>query len=376
MKSRYQALALVFASTVTTLLLLEGAARIWVGSQWPSHRVYELTHQSKTSGQFVEDPVVGYWLTPQFESVDSAGRLFRHDEEGFRSPPIRSFKNPGDLRVVLMGASTVYGIWVDQSETSTEQLRRLLQSEWNTGVVEVVNAGVPGWTSWETVQNLSLRVLGTEPDVVVVVDGRNEIVPQLFNSFRDGYGHYRDRGKSFSTGQMAYKRIFWVSHLAMFFTVRHEGRFGFSWRESNPSYATIRYENQPRATEIRQNAADAARRNAYRQNLETIVDISRRRGIHVVLATIPFRASAFGSRVLHVSPDLYPVLQQMVDANNETVRDVAREREAALADAATLATEELLVDDCHFNAFGEHQFARLLASAVLSAVGVEVGVSR
>ena len=74
--------------------------------------------------------------------------------------------------------------------------------------IGVVNAGVAGWTSRETLIHLKRAVLPLAPDIVVLADGRNDIFPQVFDGYRDDYSHYRPIGYDFREGNRWHRAVF------------------------------------------------------------------------------------------------------------------------------------------------------------------------
>lgn len=360
--SRKVKVGLVLFSVLLTCLLLEGAARVWVFSRWPAGLPYMLTHHTARRGRFTGSAEYGYTLAPDFREPKES---FTHNHLGFRGREITVEKPPDVFRIVLMGASTIYGIYVGDEETSASQLERRFNELQGSKKVEVINAGVPGWVSLETLRSLTGRVLSLHPDVIVVADGRNEVFPQLFNNYRDDYSHFRRAGYDFRNSNYQYKRLFRVSYLLMVLMTRGSGHLGFSNREENPSYAVIDYTNAPTDDDILRNAAQPARLNAFRQNLEQVIRLCRENNVQPVLSTIPFFRESYVSNVIQADTRTIPVIAKQADTNNELIRSISLEFKAPLVDpASSLTREDLLVDDCHFNKKGEQAYADLMFKAI------------
>ncbi len=352
-------LLLAAASVAFVVLMAEVGARLFVAGSWPEAKAHQLTHETETRGRFTWDEALGYRLTPDFEAPG-----FRHDERGFRSPPFRVPKPAGVRRVVLMGASTVYGIGVEDDETGAVRLGEELARRYPGRPVEVVNAGVPGWTSRETLLHLNAHVAGLEPDVVVMTDGRNEIFPQLWNDYRDDYSHYRRFDYDLRASNRPFKRLFRVSHLAMLVLASGRGRLGFSAGAEHPLYGSIRYDNRPTVDELAANLERPGIGATFEANLRRFVAGGRALGAVPVLATVPFRTEGYASSVLTHRPELLPSLEARARANNAATREVAAELAAPLVDLYRLDRERWLMDDCHFTPEGEREVGRMLADAV------------
>ncbi len=102
-----------------------------------------------------------------------------HNAQGFRGPEIELPKPEGVYRVVTIGGSTTYssavGSWKDD-------FARQLQREFNQrghSNVEVINAGYPGWNSWESLINLQINILDIQPDAIIIYHGTNDVHTRL-----------------------------------------------------------------------------------------------------------------------------------------------------------------------------------------------------
>jgi lysophospholipase L1-like esterase len=204
-----------------------------------------------------------------------------------------------------------------------------------------------------------------EPDVLVVMDGRNDAFPQLFSNYQDDHSHYRHLSHDFRSSNYWYKQLFRISHVAMLMRVGGEGHLGFNGIAEHPFYASIRYENRPSINEMRENAANNRQSEGFRRNLQWIIESARARGIEIVLATIPYRLDGYVSGVIPRDAKTLPFVTAMVRRNQEITREVAKSSNVVVVDAAArFSSGEYLVDDCHFNVAGERAFATLLSAAI------------
>ena len=198
---------LLVAGLAASLGLAEIGARVWTGVRGPGRKQVDVTHVRPRDSRFTEHETLGYALTPGFRRN---GR--DHNEQGYRGPNLELVKPRGMLRVAYVGASTAYGELVTEPESSARQLEGLLREALPRRNVEVVNAAVPGWTSAETLINLRERVLPLTPDAILILDGRNELFPQLFAGFRDDYSHFRVPAAEVRERQNHFEGIFRMSH--------------------------------------------------------------------------------------------------------------------------------------------------------------------
>lgn len=122
--------------------------------------------------------------------VELAGKRAAFNSAGYRSPERPLAKPPGTLRVVTAGGSTTFDTL---SPTDAESWPWRLEDELRRRgrPVEVWNAGVPTWTSAESLISLALRDLDLEPDLVVFYHGINDLQPAGILPFEADYeaGH-------------------------------------------------------------------------------------------------------------------------------------------------------------------------------------------
>jgi lysophospholipase L1-like esterase len=92
---------------------------------------------------------------------------------GMRGDELR---RDGSTRVLALGDSCTFGWNVEGSESYPAVLERLLNRRAGTTRYQVLNAGVPGYTSYQGLVYLRERGLGLAPAIVVLGFGFNELV--------------------------------------------------------------------------------------------------------------------------------------------------------------------------------------------------------
>lgn len=156
-------LALVAASLFVAALVLEGAGRLWL-----DRRGEELGRPF-----WVLDAELGARMQPGYRGPDDHGTPVELNRRGLRGPEVEVPKPPGRTRVLAMGDSVTYGFGVAREDTFPFLLReRLAARGW--GDVEVVNAGVPGYSTYQGVVHLERDLLALEPDVVLFAYMNND----------------------------------------------------------------------------------------------------------------------------------------------------------------------------------------------------------
>ena len=180
------ALALLAAAEIVTRLLVPGSPLKPAASFSKETAEFERLH----SEGIELDPYRVYRLAPNqhYDSI-SINRL------GLRGPEPAVPKPPGVLRVLCLGGSVVFGYGTSSDATAPPAvLERLLESgaptPWR---VEVVNAGIGGYVSRQELVLLRELASQLDPDVVVVIDGGNDLLSPFSNAGRIGlpWGYLR-----------------------------------------------------------------------------------------------------------------------------------------------------------------------------------------
>ena len=344
----------VCLATIFTFGAAEIATRILLRTRLSPEEIYARTHHTSARGRFAPHAFIPYVLNPGYQDTNSLG---------FRGPEFAIEREPGVARVVCLGASTTYGLYVGTDQAYPARLEKLLTFE---GIpCQVINAGVPGYISIDLLLTLQFRVLPLEPDVVIVYEGRNELFPQSFNNFLPDYSHFRKADYSIRSTNYLNKYLFGLSHLYFVLATYHGDRFGFDSREENPAYGQIRYENQPTSEELIANLNDCRRSETYRNTLRSIAAICKVHSIKLVLGTMAFQVERLATGVLVDDPAIHPALEHQLEQNNQIVREIAREQGATLVETEVLVKEPWLFhDDCHLNKEGHARRAELLLPAI------------
>jgi lysophospholipase L1-like esterase len=122
---------------------------------------------------FMTDPRLGWRLRPDV-AVRFLDTRVATDAAGFRTA---GRAVPGARTVVCLGDSTTFGWSVEADEAFPARLERVLAERTGTPAWRVVNAGVPGYSSFQ------VRVLAEDllprlhPEVVVLCVGNNDASP-------------------------------------------------------------------------------------------------------------------------------------------------------------------------------------------------------
>ena len=164
--------------------LLEGAARLFyrpgdVGLYDEHRQIISVLGLPALNETMKFDPLLFWSLKPDLAAFPVEGRIRETDidftvttnSDGLRSPEIPP--KGRRFRVLAVGNSCTFGIGIGDSETWPAAL----EDEMNRttgGMVEVINAGVPGYTAFQGKRFLESRGLDFDPDLVIVSFGFND----------------------------------------------------------------------------------------------------------------------------------------------------------------------------------------------------------
>src|SRR5262245_10283725 len=80
----------------------------------------------------------------------------------------------GNLRVLCLGDSHTYGLWVERSQAYPPQLEALWNQRGQSPKLQVLNAGVPGTTSSRLLRELPGLLETFDPDTLIILVGGND----------------------------------------------------------------------------------------------------------------------------------------------------------------------------------------------------------
>ena len=272
-----------------------------------SHRLASFRAHVDTGvrGMFAPKAFVGYAL--QGEGANG---------EGFSDKEWSVERSPGVIRIACLGGSTTQdGLKVDRSNTYPFFLSRMMNRRLKADV-EVLNFGVNGWTSAESLVNYALLVARYEPDVVVIHHAVNDVWPRLYPDYRSDYTHYRvpwedAQLSSWDKALIAWSRL-WATH-----RIQDQDLVGIRER-------VIRRTDGHPVEVLRQLSPDTV--SGYRGNLQRLCRLALADGATPVLMTMPFDGDAGG-----FGEEWLELLGGGTAEHNELMRTVAAEEGALRA---------------------------------------------
>ena len=295
--------------------------------------------------KFKPHPYLNHALNERYRSEDG---LNRHNALGFRGAEFPREKLPGTYRIACLGGSSTYETKIaDYRSAYPDQLQEVLRSAYGRTNVHVINAGVAGYTSWELLINLQLRVLDLSPDLIVIYEATNDVQARLVppaQYLRDGTGHRKPWEPS---------GYGWWDHSLV---LRFAGlKLGFSAPSSLDSTINVEHGDPERP-------GDWLSRNPpvyLADNLRDMVAVTRAHGASIMFSSWTHRGRGAGK-----APD--PAYLRGLEENNETIRRVAEEEGVPFYDHASEMPQDdaYWADERHVNEKGALRKAELFAAFI------------
>ncbi|MBN2120944.1 MAG: SGNH/GDSL hydrolase family protein [Candidatus Omnitrophica bacterium] len=159
---------------------------------------------------------------PFYPNYDNDFGFVYDSRLGYRIKGVKGYnslglKNPeispkqGQFRVLLLGDSVIWGF-------NPDLLRQALEVNDPARNIEIINAGIPGYTTKQEFDFLKLYGLSAEPDLVIFNFLFNDLLPYLHRPAPDGRSiewYPSARRNSFGKENII-GRFFWRSYLAHF----------------------------------------------------------------------------------------------------------------------------------------------------------------
>ncbi len=288
-----------------------------------------------------------------------------HTDDGFRAPAMPLKKRSGAFRIALLGGSTTYDVNLPFLKTCAAYLEEFLQRGFPDKEIEVLNAGVGGYTSAESFARFHFNVLDYDPDMVIMYHAINDVCPRLVStSFRGDYRTARKIMKDMpvpNPGQRAVLRYCYL-YRAYYLFLRLK-------REVPNLYALIYYQD-PWHGPAPMEALRRTSTEPFERNIRDIIHICQGRGIEPVLATMTLNPTVRDDAAEHA-------FVEGVRQNNEVSRDLSRRFNVALCDLEKALPRDSKLfnanDLCHLNPQGNRLKAHFISATAIPILEKKLG---
>ncbi len=308
---------LLYASLVLVLVLVgaELALRVL------THQVGLATIPEEQVRRHLEKDAMAFHAELGWVRADLPNPGLGINAEGFRHPDVSKAKPAGTWRAFALGDSQTYGAGVDAPDAYPSQAEALLRARAPAGVqVELINAGISGYTSLQALRLVRTKLLQWEPDAIII-DCRTHDSPREDLPGSAGGGSLLDRLTFHS--RLAWSLRFVVERL-------------------RPEHA--------RPMQAGAMETSAAELSARFGNHEPIVELARQHDLQLIFVDYPFWE---GERVACLAPA------------HELPAGVPVAPACAALAATGLPLDQLFLDNNHLTAEGNRHVAEALAGAIL-----------
>lgn len=295
-----------------------------------------------------------YLIGSLMESVEHArdGLLYSHNGQGYRGAEFSKMETDGKIRVVAIGGSTTYGVGVNNDETWPFHLSENLGSEY-----EVINLGVPGYSSAENLIQTAFHLSDLQPDIVIYYIGLNDLRNMNVKNLRSDYSDFHAPTLYGALGLCAIDNIPPLAILKMALILAQ--RSGMIEGCPNQGIKT---------TGSKHNGIDKRALSLYERNLKNIASLCRTQDIsvlfvpHILLEEV-LQTGNFDWWIPYIPTS---EIDDMMSAYNSKLSNVAVESEIAFADnvLSNNWTKDDFVDMSHFGNSGNRKLARILTGHV------------
>ena len=353
----YKEILLVAFSTILSLLMLEIGIRVWLERFAPENqrRRYQISSDFNPQQlQWSAHHYLNYFPTPNYRRG-----LTSHNALGYRGETFSARKPQGVYRIVALGGSTTYTVAVeDNTKTFTSQLEKTLKDVYGYPNVEVINAGVGGYNSWESLINLEFRVLDLDPDLVIIYHGTNDVhtrmvTPAVYRGDNSG------RRKQWSPPHtpLMIKHSYLLRVVSKKLNLDYFSSVGLASFVDAPTFPGTSFSDPVRPMKLLETNAPIY----FRRNLINMIAIAKANRVEILLSTWAY-SPHFGVTDYSSTPHY----QHGFKENNDVVREVADQHNAILFDFAKVMPSDQIYwhDGRHVNEKGALKKAQLFAEFI------------
>ena len=292
-----------------------------------------------------------------------------HNSFGYRGEEFEISKAEGAFRIVTLGGTSTYSEGVSDFRQSYPYLLSEYVRGQGYSEVEVINAGLPGYTSWESFLNFNFRVLDLQPDLVLFYPDIEDVAARLVwppEAYLADNSGYLDNITAFTPPWWEGSTALRILLISLGLTTSHTD-LAIQWRpraQTSHELALLQQyaqESYPAGIFRETAAEDMLAANVpiyFRNNLRSMVASGR---VHQV--PFVFISALVHPRDLEDPAGYYAALQE----HNSLVEGVAAENQLPYLDlAAVLPNDpEAFTDGGLLNAAGNQQLAEAIGDFLI-----------
>ncbi len=300
--------------------------------------------------------------------------FYRINKLGYRGHDFEPVKPDGKIRIMFYGGSHVFDIWMPEGQDWPHKVEQILNQ---TGFpqVEVINAGVPGYFSFELFGSLWSEGHVFSPDYVVFCCAWNDIKKRLDSGeplIRQVHPQVADNDPRLNY-QGSLDR-FLCEHLQLYVLARQ--RY-YDWKFNADLEGAEIVRDQKFDFDLDEDAL-----KQYKLNVQLFVDCAKDIGAVPVLmdeARLAIRANKQTANADPLPPGRAgETLLTGYERIEQILRDVAKDKNAVLFNSSTELNgrQEFFADRVHLTEKGSGELARLVAIEMTRLLQSKVPSSR
>jgi lysophospholipase L1-like esterase len=327
--------SLVVGAALLALLTLEAALRILKPKPKPNSSPLYLAHPHML---YTGNPALSAWY-------NSAG--FGDDERVLR-------KRENLVRIACAGGSTTFG-----KHNWPLMLDRLLREvDLGSRESEVLNFGLPGYTTLESMIALAIKIQDYDPDYLIIHHALNDIMPRLYPRMESDYGHFR-KPLRYELGAI---HRYLLSKSYLYFNLRR--RLGWRLFLVHETMTVHDRKGDNLYTPDYLNPDTSI----FERNLKTMIAVARGANIAPILTTEPY--SVDPSRTPKVWSIDHELKVKGMRQHNDVIRRVAEERKVLFVDLDKEMTgnEGYFNDHVHCSPRGRMKKAEMLRDLLIEEI--------
>lgn len=275
----------------------------------------------------------------------------QHNSLGFRGEEIEE-KN--GYRIVAIGGSTTYGSGVKSYKNTYPYLLEK-ELEKTDRDIEVINAGVGGYSSWESLINLQTRVVGLKPDLIIIYHAVNDVHSRIVNPseyMSDNSGARKQLSKPELHPIFRSKFIRLIMPITSFGDI-----YGYIFPDEKKIAGVTSDEFNPKIGISPSKAIKENKPSFFENNIRSMIGIANAHNISVLLTSFQYYEEGAGGTAFY---------HEAVDEHNAVIKDIANELRIPYCDIKTSLepTSDFFVDSVHLNEKGNLLKAQIIQQCI------------
>ncbi len=253
------------------------------------HEYKKFKREGTKYNMFFKVPYLEHRLRIGYDRDYERG-LVKINSLGFRGPEISITKPKGVFRIVCIGESTTFGVGCTcDKNTYPALLEQKLNGKINREDlrIEVINAGVPSYTSFQCYMLLGLEIIALKPDLIIIYTGWNDMGEGLRKGWNSDYRY----GFKYQPFKEQEKSFFQVSIFKDFieksYFIKRWQKWGYRMRRSIGKTFHVSFADDKatlpeceKSQEVNEFAIEV-----WRNNVRNMIDLAKSNNIKVALFT-------------------------------------------------------------------------------------------